>query len=107
MANLHTYSGGLICGSCKQPCPESATFVDLLVSTNIILCGTNRTRLYCIFDYFKIHSRCWQKGLGTVRPRPIRPVVVKKILYKKLSLKLFHKPSPYLSNTHLIYPASI
>src|SRR6218665_2689919 len=32
-------------------------------------------------------------GLGTVCPRTIRPFII-KILYKKLSHKLFHNPAP-------------
>jgi len=44
MTNLHTSSGGLIIGSCKQTHLGSQTYVGLLVATNIIFCATNHTR---------------------------------------------------------------
>src|SRR6218665_1153109 len=46
MANFTYLLSGIICGSCKQPCPESQTNVDLLLPTNTIFCGTNHTTIY-------------------------------------------------------------
>ena len=41
-----------MCVSCKQPHPGIQTYVCLLVPMHIIVCGTNHTKLWTIYNFY-------------------------------------------------------
>ena len=66
-----------ICGSCKQPCPGSQTYADLLVSTSNIFRGTNCTRYITI--YIITHRERPQHR--TLENKKVKAFRCRKVLY--------------------------